>query len=69
MNSWDYLSMWNEASWNDAGNPNWDNYVQIALHTVQKRWQGIGMELIRIYTRILFGPTYYLITRRINVIQ
>lgn len=28
MNSWDYLSMWNEASWNDAGNPNWDNYVQ-----------------------------------------
>ena len=28
MNSWDYLSMWNEASWNDAGNPNWDGYMQ-----------------------------------------
>ena len=28
MNSWDYLSMWNEASWNDAGNPNWDSYMQ-----------------------------------------
>lgn len=28
MNSWDYLSMWNEASWNDAGNPNWDTYMQ-----------------------------------------
>lgn len=26
MNSYDYLSMWNEASWNDAGNPDWDTY-------------------------------------------
>lgn len=22
----DYLSMWNEASWNDAGNPDWNSY-------------------------------------------
>ena len=28
MNSWDYLSLWNEASWNDAGNPDWTNYMQ-----------------------------------------
>lgn len=27
MNSWEYLSLWNEASWNDAGNPDWDNYM------------------------------------------
>lgn len=27
MPSYDYLSMWNEASWNDAGNPDWDNYL------------------------------------------
>ncbi|WP_307758177.1 SusC/RagA family TonB-linked outer membrane protein [uncultured Mediterranea sp.] len=27
MDSWDYLSMWNEASWNDAGNPDWDTYL------------------------------------------
>lgn len=27
MNSWDYLAMWNEASWNDAGNPDWDTYM------------------------------------------
>lgn len=27
MNSWDYLSMWNEASWNDAGNPDLANYL------------------------------------------
>lgn len=27
MHSWDYLSMWNEASWNDAGNPDWDTYM------------------------------------------
>lgn len=28
MNSYDYLSMWNEATWNDAGNPDWDTYLQ-----------------------------------------
>ena len=27
MNSADYLSMWNEASWNDANNPDWTNYM------------------------------------------
>ena len=27
MPSYDYLSMWNEASWNEAGNPDWDNYL------------------------------------------
>lgn len=27
MNSWDYLSMWNEATWNDANNPDWNNYM------------------------------------------
>jgi Outer membrane cobalamin receptor protein len=27
MNSWDYLSMYNEAAWNDAGNPDWDAYM------------------------------------------
>ena len=27
MNSADYLSMWNEASWNDANNPDWTNYL------------------------------------------
>lgn len=27
MPSYDYLSMWNEATWNDAGNPNWENYL------------------------------------------
>ncbi|MDE6348377.1 MAG: TonB-dependent receptor [Bacteroides sp.] len=27
MPSYDYLSMWNEATWNDAGNPDWDNYL------------------------------------------
>lgn len=27
MPSYDYLSMWNEASWNDAGNPDWSNYL------------------------------------------
>lgn len=26
MPSYNYLSMWNEATWNDAGNPNWDSY-------------------------------------------
>lgn len=26
MSSRDYLSMWNEASWNDAGNPDWNGY-------------------------------------------
>lgn len=26
MNSYDYLSMWNEASWNDAGNPDLETY-------------------------------------------
>ncbi|MDR0962740.1 MAG: TonB-dependent receptor [Mediterranea sp.] len=26
MPSYDYLSMWNEASWNDAGNPAWETY-------------------------------------------
>lgn len=69
MNSWDYLSMWNEASWNDAGNPNWDNYVQNSAPYSAEALARYRMELIRIYTRILFGPTYYLITRRINVIQ
>jgi TonB-linked SusC/RagA family outer membrane protein len=24
--SYDYLSMWNEAQWNDAGNPDWSTY-------------------------------------------
>lgn len=28
MNSADYLSMWNEASWNEAGNPDWNDYLQ-----------------------------------------
>lgn len=27
MPSYDYLSMWNEASWNEAGNPDWDTYL------------------------------------------
>lgn len=26
MPSYDYLSMWNEASWNDKGNPTWSSY-------------------------------------------
>lgn len=26
MPSYDYLSMWNEATWNDAGNPDWDTW-------------------------------------------
>lgn len=28
MNSWDYLAMWNEASWNEANNPDWNSYMQ-----------------------------------------
>lgn len=27
MNSWDYLAMYNEAAWNDAGNPDWETYM------------------------------------------
>lgn len=27
MNSWDYLSMWNEANWNEAGNPDKESYM------------------------------------------
>lgn len=27
MNSWDYLSMYNEATWNDLGNPDWDTFM------------------------------------------
>ena len=27
MNSWDYLAMWNEANWNEAGNPDWATYM------------------------------------------
>ena len=28
MNSYDYLAMWNEAVWNEAGNPDWNTYMQ-----------------------------------------
>ena len=28
MDSWDYLGMYNEAAWNDAGNPDWDTFMQ-----------------------------------------
>lgn len=28
MDSWDYLAMYNEAAWNDAGNPDWDTFMQ-----------------------------------------
>lgn len=27
MPSYEYLSMWNEASWNEAGNPDWNTYL------------------------------------------
>ena len=37
MPSYDYLSMWNEATWNDAGNPDWDTWsVNNAPHSAEE---------------------------------
>ena len=49
MDSWDYLSMWNEASWNDAGNPDWNTYLAnnapFSTEELEKYRSGVDRDL------------------------
>lgn len=64
MNSWDYLSMWNEASWNDAGNPDWDEYMSnqapYSAEDLERYRSGIDPDLYpnSIWTNLLSNRTY-----------
>lgn len=61
MNSWDYLSMWNEAEWNEDGNPEWNTYDRpYSDEILDKYYSGIDPDLYpnAIWTDLLSKHTY-----------
>ncbi|GAE83248.1 TonB-dependent receptor [Bacteroides reticulotermitis] len=61
MSSHDYLSMWNEASWNDAGNPDWNTYEKPYSNDVLEKYRsGIDTDLYpnSIWTDLLSKNTH-----------
>ena len=61
MPSYDYLSMWNEASWNDAGNPDWNLFNRpYSDEELEKYRSGVDRDLYpnSIWTDLLSKHTY-----------
>lgn len=60
MPSYDYLSMWNEALWNDAGNPDWNTFQKAYTEAdIYKYRNGVDPDLYpnSIWTDLLSNHT------------
>lgn len=61
MPSYDYLSMWNEAVWNDAGNPDWNSFNKPYTDDILAKYRlGEDRDLYpnSIWTNLLSNHTY-----------